>query len=315
MRNGRNGRQVGNTLAEYALLLSLVVIASLTGVALFGNTLFHFQGDVASHIATTLPFGVKSGQQGNSAFGAVGGWFGQGDSDATGTTSEKSLAATGGWAQTGADGSDTPMAGPDVQQVSGGSSNMTSSDGDGASVDNLYAATIAAAIKMQEMAASTTLASLKAWFENAAQNTMRLAKNQAALAYNLDASLKDNSDLLSFVGQSDISQATAMNSMDAWQKSLEEQRANLLNNAELGNTAVAQAGLAMVDSVLQANSSQYGDSLSQDNSWAGVYNPSTNNLKQDALNAINAGLAPDSWALQSSLKNAVSLQSTADSLP
>jgi Flp pilus assembly pilin Flp len=307
-----HGRQGGNTLAEYGVLFGLVIVVCMAGISVLGNALLNLNTTVSAHIGSTLPFDTPVAQQQKSTWMTPGSAGGS-SQPVTASKAWNFHLGKFNWSLQGMDGTGTETFQAPATNAKGG--NITGNDGDAASTPDLYAQTVLAALKMHDMSVMAVDPSLKEWLEEAAVNTMRLAKNQAALKYNQDTDMKSNQALVAFVGQADISQAVALNSMENWQGALQGLVYRVQSDSSLENKAMAQVGTALISNVLQSQTLQYGSLLNGSNLNAAVYTPNTDHIKQDAKQAINAGIVSDSPAIQASLNGSVTLKTVADSTP
>jgi len=273
--------QSGNTLSEYAIILGLIALASVGALSLMGNSIsaqFDTVNQGNAHDTLTrmsnLNFETGKPSSGNGA----------------GQLSGKSIDANG-----------YPLA-----NVSSSGTNATSMDGN---VKKNLSVSYNVANKMLAMAEQVSDPALKAWYQEAATRTLKLASSQAA--YELASRNITNPDnqVSSLIGiKNNVTFGTddAVKSIIQWQESLKTQL-SLLSGIRTASPAEIQAAQELTVSVLDANNVQYSNAIVKtDISKASVLDPDVNKIKKEAY-SLDTSQIMDNIGLSTSVENGLTM--------
>lgn len=256
----------GNTTSEYAIILGLIALSSIGALSLMGNSLSSQLNKVNQGNAHQA-----MAQMSNLNF----------DTNKSSSSKSESFQTLGSNAY-------------ELPNVSSGGTNATSMDG---TAITAVKASYKFANKLLAMAAQTDDPGLKAWYQEAANRTLKLAGSQAAYELASNGIIDPDNQLSNLIGiknNETIGTDDAVKSIIQWQESLKAQL-NLLAVNHTASAADLKEAHDLAVSVLDNNNEQYSDTIVKtDISQATALDPDVNIIKKEVANTDiidNLGIA------------------------
>lgn len=278
-------KQYGNTLAEYAIIIGLIGVASIGALTVLGQSvngnydnLSKGNSAKAMQAMSQMNFTAASGSPGQSS-------------------------ASGPQAQYNVGSGSFQLA-----DTSSGGTNVTSIEGN---VQAVIGQGVQTAATMEKLADQVTDPKLKDWYRKTSDMVFKLAGSQAAYEIGVNPNLAFATSLIPTGDQGKVTIADAVLSIDEWQEQLEAQ----LKELEANKTASAhdiQQARDLLGDVVQTNSAQYSGVIQSTNtSDAKLYDPNVNQVKKAAEVALETGVLTTDEALGTSVISGVEMDQKA----
>lgn len=261
----------GNTLSEYAIIITLIVVASYAALCLMGNSVSGHYNELSQGNSGTALKKMSHMDFSGQAPGA--------------SSNPMTLSSKGLYLQ--------------LTSSSSGGVNATSLDG---IQDTSVGRVIGAANQLKLLAQTVTDPALKALLQAASDNALQLSTTEAAIEY---MSLNDRTGIMAKLllagGLNKVSMKDAVNSVDTYRTQIEGKLAQLDTMTNVNPAEVAQAR-QLLDSVVTSSWNEYGKLIeATDTLNAKTYTPNVIQVKAVAATAQANGSLADTKAIETAV--------------
>lgn len=284
-----NPKQHGNTLTEYAIIIGLIGVASVSALMMLGQSMNgqyrHLsQGNSAQAMKamTQMDFSVPSGVSSAQGQPPVA------QSNQQTQPSQYNIGA-----------SNFQMA-----DTSSSGTNVTSIEGN---FNAVFGQGLQTAQKMEELASSTEDPKLREWYKKTSDMVFKLASSQAAYEVISDPSTAYLSVMIPKGNLRKIDQADAVKSIDAWQDGLQGQLDALQSN-KTASAAEIQQAKGLLSAVVETNKARYTPIVqSTDTKKGKLYDPDVKQVKKVAEMALQSGFFEENTSLDTAVTNGLTM--------